>query len=456
MKKHTQKLTLIIFLFCIALSSKAQMNVTWADTLNKLLIECRGDENMQGVAAGVTFSDGSTWSFASGYHNYGPLSKDFLYDIGSNTKSMVATIILQMEEEGKLSLDDTLYTYMAPIPNVSFGITLKQLLGHRSGVYSFTNHSNFGSFVNNNPYEFLHPDSVLAQFLDAPNFAPGTSWEYSNTGYILLGKVIEGIESKPFNQVLNDRIFTPLGLDSIYLDQYDSYTLTKTGTWFSQTSYDTTNFISFMSAAWAAGGVVSTPKDFAKYTHNLFGGQLFSAASLQKMQTGSSINGGRTYGLGAIKWNYKGRTYLGHGGTTLQNSEMEYSVASDFSLVIMNIDYNFFNETTRTKLKFLDLLEYIEDVHANSVGLDDNSIAGVKVSAFPNPSTDYITLEVELDNLHSNITVELRDVSGKKVFEQEFEQNEIVLHKNILGSGVYFARVFSGHQLVQTKKLVFN
>lgn len=455
MKKNNNKLALILLIICFSLSSKAQMNTIWADTLNQLLDQCRVDEGMKGVAAGVVFSDGTTWSSASGFHGNATLSKDYLYDIGSNTKSMVSTIILQMEEEGKLALGDTLYSYISPVPKVSNGISIDQLLKHRSGVFSYTNHANFGNAINSDDTKFWHPDSILSNFLDSPDFAPGAGFNYSNTGYLLLGKVIESIDNKPLNQILKDRIFSPIGLDSTFLDQYDSYTMTKTGAWLSASNYFADDFVSFMSSAWAAGGVVSTPKDFAKYAHQLFSGQLFSAASLQKMQLGTSLNGGVTYGLGIMKWNYKGKTYLGHGGTTLQNSEMEYSVSSDFSLVVMNIDYGFYDETARTKLKFIDLLEYIEQQQA-SVGLEDLKTADLKLSLYPNPSKDIVNLEVESTNLTTGLSIEIYDLRGRKVLKKELMNGALVLRKEELGSGVFLVNVFENQQWRSQQKLVFN
>lgn len=455
MKKIQQTTILLLFIFCICLSSKAQMNVRWADTLNHLLTKSRIDEGMKGLAAGVVFSDGSVWSAADGYHGNTTLSKDYLYDIGSNTKSMVSTIILQMEEEGKLSIDDTLYKYLSPIQHVSNGITLKQLLSHRSGVFSYTNHTNFSPEINTNDTKFWHPDSILTNFLSPANFSPGSSFKYSNTGYLLLGQVAEAIDNKPLNQILSDRIFNPIGLDSTFLDQYDSYNLIKTGAWLSSTNYYSDDFISFMSCAWAAGGVVSTPSDFARYAHELFSGQLFSAASLQKMQVGTSIGGGGVYGLGAIKWYYRGRYYLGHGGTTLQNSEMEYSLSSNFSLVLMNIDLGFGTETARTKLKFINLLEYIEDQEA-SIGLDDNLLPDIEVNAFPNPSSDFINIEVKTENLNSSLVLEIRDISGRMVKEVALENNKAQLRKEEIGKGVYIASIYKNKQWIANKKVVFN
>lgn len=455
MKKFHQRIIPLAFILCFALSSKAQINVRWADTLNHLLTKSRVDENMKGLAAGVVFSDGSIWSAADGYHGNAALSKDYLYDIGSNTKSMVSTIILQMEEEGKLSIDDTLYKYLSPIQHVSNGITLKQLLSHRSGVYSYTNHPNFSPEINTNDTKFWHPDSILSSFLNPSNFSPGSSFDYSNTNYLLLGQVAEFIDNKPLNQILSDRIFNPIGLDSTFLDQYDSYNLIKTGAWLSSTNYFSDDFISFMSCAWAAGGVVSTPRDFARYAHQLFSGQLFSAASLQKIQTGTSIGGGGVYGLGAIKWYYRGKYYLGHGGTTLQNSEMEYSISSNFSLVLMNIDLGFGTETARTKLKFISLLEYIEDQEA-SVGLNENSLEGLEVKAFPNPSSDIVKFEVKTKSNNSVLRLELRDITGKMVKASKLENNRVELNKAEIGNGVFIATIFKNEKWVANKKVIFN
>ncbi len=455
MKTIIQKLVFALFICLFSLSMKAQMNITWADTLNQLLDQCRTNESMKGVAAGVVFSDGSTWSSASGYHGLNNLSKDYLYDIGSNTKSMVATIILQMEEEGKLSIDDTLYQFLQPIPNVSYGITLKQLLSHRSGVFSYTEHANFSGEINTYDKKFWHPDSILVHFMSPQKFSPGSSFEYSNTNYLLLGKVVEVIDNKALNVVLRDRIFDPIGIDSIYLDQYDPYSLVKTGAWLSSSNYFDEDFISFMSSAWAAGGVVSTPKDFAKYTKQLFSGQLFGAASLQKMQQGTSIGGGGTYGLGAIKWNYKGKTYLGHGGTTLQNSEMEYSVSSDFSLIIMNIDYGFYNETARTKLKFIDLLEYIEDQQA-SIGFVESIQSKFEFETFPNPSSDIMNIEFKEQNENEVFTLEIRDLTGKIIMKQQLDKSSYILKKADVGTGVFVLSLFADGKWVENKKLVFN
>lgn len=454
MKKHFFTPILLFSLIFFSKGIFAQMNLTWADTLTKTLNQCRIDESMQGLAGGVVFSDGSIWTAASGFHGTASLSDQFLYDIGSNTKSMISAIILQLEDEGKLSIDDTLYQYISPIPMVSNGITLKQLLQHRSGVYSYTNNPSFATAINNDPNKFWHPDSILANFLNAPDFAPGGGFNYSNTGYVLLGKVIEVVDNRALNQALKARIFTPLGLDSIFLDQYDPYTIVKTGAWLNPTNYFPTDFVSFMSSAWAAGAVVSTPKDFALYAHGLLSGQLVSSASFVKMQQGSNIPGLGTYGLGIIKWNYKGKTYLGHGGTTLQNSEMEYSVDSDFSLVLMNIDQGFSAETARAKRKFLDLLEYIEEEQAN-ISLKEKSIASIGMDVYPNPAINSVNIDLELEDKNSELILEIRDMRGNLILKTPVENQHLEIEKQSLGTGFFVASIFDKNNCLARKRIIF-
>ncbi len=342
-------------------STQAQMNTLWGDTLEKTFYTKCKEEKMLGCAASVMFSDGSVWASAHGNHGSIPLTTDMLYDMGSSSKTMIASLIFMLEDEGLLSIEDTLYSYLSPIEDIPSGIRIKHLMGHTSGVFSYTNHPDFSTTINNDVSKFWHPDSILATFLNPPNFAIGTHYRYSNTGYILLGQVIERIENKPLNQVLSERIFNPLGLAHMYLDQYDTYADVKTGAWLSETSYYDEDFVSFMSSAWAAGGIVTKPQDCARYAHALGSGQLFEGNVTNRLFSNSNeVSGSESYGYGAIKTIYNNHVYIGHDGRTIQNAEMEYSIDSDFSLVILNLDYNYYYEVRRLKFKMLDLMEYIE------------------------------------------------------------------------------------------------
>ena len=452
---HIKAIILTTSLIILAFSARlqAQISSTWADTLNTVFEQSFLKEGMNGLAGAVVFSDGSIWSSAAGKHGTTDLSTDFLYDIGSNTKSMVSTIILLLEEEGALSIDDSLYSFIDPIKNVSYGITIKQLLSHRSGVFSFTEHPDFYDEIEADDYKFWHPDTVLNRFLLAEKFAPGKGFSYSNTGYLLLGKVIESIEGKPFNEVLAERIYKPIGISNMFLAQYDDYTSIKTGAWLSASFYYP-SIESFLGAAWAAGGVVSQPEDFASYAHALLRGDLLSEASFEKMRKGTKLNNGSTYGLGIIESTYMGKKYLGHGGTTLQNSEMEYSLESDFSLVLINIDNNYYDETRRAKNTFLELLEYIEETN-KTLGLNKTNNYSNKLQAYPNPSANQITLSFKNRDICDNMTLVIRDITGKQVLEQTINCQGITLNKADIGIGMYFVSIIQNGIITETQKLSF-
>jgi D-alanyl-D-alanine carboxypeptidase len=443
---------LVMVLFILPSRLMAQMNVQFADTLNKTLANLKQAYKMNGVASAVVFPDGSTWSSAAGYYGTQSLHTDLLYDIGSNTKSMIAAIILLMEEENKLSIDDTLYTFINPIKHVPYGVTLKQLMNHRSGIFSYTDHPDFLTEINTNESKFWHTDSVLLRFLAPPNFPVGSSWSYSNTNYFLLGKVIEMVDSKPLHAVLKDRLFMPNHMNNTYLDQYDVYTKTKLGAWFGSSTYYDTDFVAFMSCAWAAGAVIATPDDFAFWAHQLFSGQVLNTTSMAKMRVGTQVNKKLTYGLGIFEEDYRGRSYLMHGGTTLQNSEMHYSLDTKFTVALMNIDANFTNETANLQHDLIDLLEALIPSY---VGIEE-SRGQFSIEAYPNPSNTFITLNIPPERRTTYTSVNVYDSMGQLVFQEDLKSEQLTLKKSNFGEGMFFVRIFNGSLLMSSKKILFN
>ncbi len=455
------KLLLFTILLSVTRVLYGQMNLEFQDTLQQTLQNFATSKQMMGVSGSVVFPDGSVWSGATGQYatenqsgqfSVEPLHTDLLFDIGSNTKSMTSTLILLLEEENALSIEDTLYTYIDPVPNVPYGITLKQLMEHMSGLSSYTDHPDFGNTVNDANSGFLHPDTVLSLYLEAPVYAPGTIWHYSNTNYLLLGKVIESIENLPYHEVLQERIFTPYSLNNMFLDQYQTYTpLSKVGTWFGSANFDPTDYIAFMSAAWTAGGVVSKPEDLASYCHQLCRGDILSVASMNKMTTGTTMSLGE-YGLGLIKSTYNGRAYLNHGGTTLQNSEMHYSIETDFSVAVINIDYGFNTKTNQLQKKMIDLLESLIPEY-----LSVNELVTAEIlTAFPNPSDNQIYIRFPDQSNHLEKHIEVYNTSGKLCLSFKTKGEQIVLDKAQFGSGMFLVKAFDSQNVIGVRKIIFN
>ncbi len=252
-----------------------------------------------------------------------PMQPDDALRIGSITKMFTATIVLQLMEEGALSLDDPLGRWL---PNVAERlpegdrITLRQLLNHTSGIYNYREDAYFRHMAAlpaaaQNLDRVWEPRELIdmALFHD-PYFSPGAPgrWHYSNTNYTLLCMIIEAAGGTSVTEAYHRRIFEPLGLRHTYLADFEppiippvhGYTL-QHGDLFDVTRWNATE-------SWCGGGLVSTAPDVITFAHALFSGALFSdAATLAEMLDFVEPIGGMAYGLGVAR---EGRGIVGHFG----------------------------------------------------------------------------------------------------------------------------------------------
>ena len=134
---------------------------------------------------------------------------------------MTATVILQLVQEGKVSLDDPISKYRPDVPNGD-NITIAQLLDMRSGLAGYTENPAFQRAVDEDPERIWSPDELLALAFATPaSFPPGTAWQYSNTNYILLGLVMEDVTGKTAPELFQERLFDPLGMDATVMPAPD-------------------------------------------------------------------------------------------------------------------------------------------------------------------------------------------------------------------------------------------
>ena len=168
-----------------------------------------------GVSAAVILGDGSRWAGVSGRSSVVPdqsVAPATSFVVGSITKTFVASLILELRDDGLLALDDPLSLWLPDYPN-SAGITLRQLLSHTSGVFDYFAHPDYPEAVFSDPSRSWAPEEILATFPHAPYFAPGTGYRYSNTNFVLLGLVAEAAGGAPIGQQLRTRFWQPLGLE---------------------------------------------------------------------------------------------------------------------------------------------------------------------------------------------------------------------------------------------------
>jgi len=227
------------------------------------------------------------------------------YRIGSITKTYTATIIMQLIEEGKLSLNTPLETYFPLIPN-SDRIDIESLLRHRSGLFNVTEEKDFSSWV----MEYQTKSQMLARFVkNGTVFEPNTKTEYSNTNFILLSYVAEEIENKPFSTIVNSRIVKPLKLRKT---EYGKVINTKNNEALSYAKKDENWSVlpeTHMSAPMGAGAIVASPTEINIFYQNLFSGKLTSTTSLMEMK--KEIDG---IGMGMSNFHIIGKESYGHAG----------------------------------------------------------------------------------------------------------------------------------------------
>jgi len=229
------------------------------------------------------------------------------YRLGSITKQFTAASILLLEERGKLKTDDPVKKYISDAPADWDKVTIFHLLTHTSGIPSFTDFPDYSS----TEATATTPEKLVARFRDKPlDFQPGEKWKYSNSGYVLLGYLIEKIAQQSYSQFVQENIFNPLGMKD---SGYDSNTAIiphrASGYEHSEKGIANAGFID-MSIPFSAGALYSTTEDLLRWEQGLMGGKLLSPASLKKMTT--PFKNEYAFGLGVHTRN--GRTVISHNG----------------------------------------------------------------------------------------------------------------------------------------------
>jgi D-alanyl-D-alanine carboxypeptidase len=294
-----------------------------------------------------------------------PPRADTHFRIASNTKTMTAAIILQLAQEGKLSLGDPVSKYVPRVPNGD-NITIAELLEMRSGLYNTTDAPEVAAIMDHDMSKVWTSDETLAiAFAHPPNFPPDTAYEYSNTNYTLLGIIIEKLGGVPLAQAMQDRLFGPLGMKNTalpastvsaipepyshgYLYGSSSEALVGTPPYTPAVQAAAragtllpNDFTSLNhSFAAAAGGVISTADDLAIWIPALVGGRVLNAAYQQRWLASlrpvdPSKPDGLQYGYGIIQLRWGPNAMYYHGGETPGfNSFIGYDPVNHVTLVV--------------------------------------------------------------------------------------------------------------------------
>lgn len=226
-----------------------------------------------------------------------PATPETVYRIGSLTKQFTAAAVMRFVEQGRVSLDDSIARHLPGLPAAWRGARIRQLLNHTAGIPEFSADRRFARLALGEAV----PDSVIALVGDQPlDFAPGTKWRYSNTGYTLLGLLIERLSGEPYARWMESRILRPLGLaatrycgvEPVIPHRAEGYE--ARGTLLVNARYTS------MLAPYAGGGLCSTVGDMAAWNRALATGRVVSPASWARMTTpeGPARAAGYGYGIG--------------------------------------------------------------------------------------------------------------------------------------------------------------
>jgi CubicO group peptidase (beta-lactamase class C family) len=211
-----------------------------------------------------------------------PNQPDTKFRLGSITKQFTATLILQLVEQGKIKLDGKLIDYLPDYrQDTGAKMTIHNLLSHTSGVPNYTAQRGFFQNVSRNPFAV---DDFIKKYASGDlEFEPGTKFNYSNSGYFLLGAIVEKVTGKSYEQVLKENILDPVGMKNTGYDHYSTI-ISKRATGYSKTpaGYENAPYLD-MTIPFAAGSLFSTVEDLFLWDQALYGEKILSAKSKELM-----------------------------------------------------------------------------------------------------------------------------------------------------------------------------
>lgn len=245
-----------------------------------------------------------------------PMKPDSVVDVGSVSKMFTAACVILLEQDGKLDLDDPIQKHIPEVPTYEDKITLRHLIHHTSGMRDYLT---LMMLKGMSPLGPMRQEEVLNLISrqQGLNFKPGTSWNYCNTGYFLLGRVVEEVSGKTLNEFADERIFTPLGMENTRYWDAPTYVIPNRATSYRKSGDDWMWMNSTLSIS-GEGGLHTTVSDMAKWDANFRSGKVGGKAFITEMETASQFpQGPMNYASGLMVDKLGEVTRIHHGGDWL-------------------------------------------------------------------------------------------------------------------------------------------
>lgn len=308
--------TLVVYLFCgFVLGSVSAQTPALTSEFDKLLSE-QFKPGESGATALIAQKGKIVYHKAFGQANLElnvPMQPQIIFRIGSITKQFTAIAILQLMEQGKLNLQDEITKFIPDYPTHGHKITVEHLLTHTSGIKSYTDMKEFGDIIQKN----MKPEELISFFKNQPmDFAPGTQWNYNNSGFFLLGYIIEKVSGKTYPDYVEQVFFKPLGMTNSYYGNDEKLIKNRAAGY--EPGKDGIQNASPMSMTlpYAAGSIQSTVEDLWKWHQAVHAYKLVKKETLEKAFTPYKLTNGKAtnYGYGWFLGDIQGSPTIEHGG----------------------------------------------------------------------------------------------------------------------------------------------
>jgi CubicO group peptidase (beta-lactamase class C family) len=289
--------------------------ISAADQVDDYLKTQMQEHRIAGISLAVIQTNCAVKSAVYGLANVElnvPVRPETVFEIGSLTKQFSAACILLLAQEGRLSVDDNISRYLRNTPVAWQDITVRHLLTHTSGLKSYTGLDGFELRRHLTQDQFIR--AIGAYPLE---FRPGEAWKYCNTGYNLLGFIIENVSGSSYWDFLSAKILQPLGMNAT-TNRMPSNIMANRAAGYEQTNHLWINRDADLTDVFSAGAIVSTVGDLAKWNASLDAGTLLDQRSREQMWTPASLRDGTVtnYGFGWRIEQVEGHPNIGHGGST--------------------------------------------------------------------------------------------------------------------------------------------
>nr|WP_315485008.1 serine hydrolase [uncultured Undibacterium sp.] len=267
------------------------------------------------------------------------LQADHVMRLGSITKQFTSVAILQLVEEGKIALNDPVTKFFPDYPISGKGITVEHLLTHTSGIPSYTGKPNFVAGAGKD----ISVQEMVDSFKnDALEFEPGTAYKYNNSGYFLLGAIIEKVSGEPYAKFVEKRLFTPLGMTNTAYEGYERSKQVRAAGYSQRTGEFEPSMKISMTQPYAAGSLTSTVDDLAKWDAAVSAGKLLKAEHWKRAFTSYKLKNGQdtNYGYGWGIGQFESQAMISHGGGIPGFSTFALSLPKDkvYVAVLTNAD----------------------------------------------------------------------------------------------------------------------